>query len=1286
MNKIFLKKDIQNMFLSFFICLFPRIIMALQMIPLVEPRDEVSTMVGAAFFAGMDWSNVISTGGAYYGLGYTALFAPILALTESPTILYKSILVFSSSLFSLIAPLSYYLFYTYFGITNKKYLIVSSIACSYMIAGTVGPVAMNEAMLVLIVWLIVWSLLKILNSDSFRDMIKWTGVIVLLVTYAQTIHTRAIVLYIAAICLLFLKGVTDRKRETISYIILTLGLLVFGYYIAKSFNEYCQNAIWNVSDNSNLTNAYIEADASTFELLMSQKSWHAWFSIILGQLNTIIIYTGGFATICMVLIGNKFIQRFRNKENILLANAKEDVSLFVIVFFSLICVALTIGGQSLIWLAGVVNAFSDGYGTSNYGIRALTYVRYFGCYVGPILFCGLVLLYKLGNYAKKIFNISVGITLVLHLYWFFCIIPYLYNNDASIDIFTALSFSKWDTPASLPVYLSGSVFLLILMILFGYLIYKNRLTLCVLVLGIFLGYQHIYLYGTYIAKTQEIYYTVDSGIDFVDKMRKEGGYENTIYVLGNQVPYTYQFYLNTETLKWQIPDEIEEEAIVLMNSLDQADELVALKYKFVMLDENEYAAVKGDELIDIASRYGYQVLDFIPDVRSLIVEKSNANLETSTFKNLDEFAVSSNAITLEAGTYAFEIYYNDDIKYSKAYVVANDGEVILSELDKVTAGEDHALLFSIPQKTAGIKLYLFSQDSLSEDASCEVVCRKISSSFTVGLNNLNDMMAIKEKIEAFDDVTNIFYIGNDDIDDISALETYFSNYQISVKSVYEIDKTDSNAYVLILDGNKNWYDLLDEYVICLQFQDYLLLAPRESKMVQSIPEEQRLSNGKEIATRYWMNRQGEYYTDTLSLHAGMFIISIKLPEAVEGPIYVNIKDGDRILYTENLNVSDDLFVRFETDSNISQLICEVKNENGELVDSYINAIIVEGAGIKYWYNCNLQKLINNWEGFSEKAEELHVGLLSEGQVVELNNYMENAKKSMIKAYSMDEVEESLTQSTDIILPKNSIEMYSLLDANYNILDVSEEYVLLVKRGDWPSSYYEDETVLSDFYMTEEGYSINMPAGVYELIFETDVKTNDSAQDDVLNTALGFIQVAASGRNLSERYIYSGKSQISIMVSSKTNISNLDFSVFQKSDNDFNVSLVGTRRVSDGYMIDLQSMHTVAAMVTEDGIISTQEGDMTIFGPYISLEQGMYEVDFYYETSSQEKIMFDISANGGADIISTSAESQTVKVEGIYRTTLNFQLDTSANSVEFRSYSPATETFKLKHIIVREVSE
>ena len=209
---------------------------------------------------------------------------------------------------------------------------------------------------------------------------------------------------------------------------------------------------------------------------------------------------------------------------------------------------------------------------------------------------------------------------------------------------------------------------------------------------------------------------------------------------------------------------------------------------------------------------------------------------------------------------------------------------------------------------------------------------------------------------------------------------------------------------------------------------------------------------------------------------------------------------------------------------------------------------------------------------------------------------------------------------------------------------------------------------------------------FELIFETDVKTNDSAQDDVLNTALGFIQVAASGRNLSERYIYSGKSQISIMVSSKTNISNLDFSVFQKSDNDFNVSLVGTRRVSDGYMIDLQSMHTVAAMVTEDGIISTQEGDMTIFGPYISLEQGMYEVDFYYETSSQEKIMFDISANGGADIISTSAESQTVKVEGIYRTTLNFQLDTSANSVEFRSYSPATETFKLKHIIVREVSE
>ena len=151
-------------------------------------------------------------------------------------------------------------------------------------------------------------------------------------------------IYCSYLFTFFKRSYRQKTEETISYIILTLGLLVFGYYIAKSFNEYCQNAIWNVSDNSNLTNAYIEADASTFELLMSQKSWHAWFSIILGQLNTIIIYTGGFATICMVLIGNKFIQRFRNKENILLANAKEDVSLFVIVFFSLICVALTIGG------------------------------------------------------------------------------------------------------------------------------------------------------------------------------------------------------------------------------------------------------------------------------------------------------------------------------------------------------------------------------------------------------------------------------------------------------------------------------------------------------------------------------------------------------------------------------------------------------------------------------------------------------------------------------------------------------------------------------------------------------------------------------------------------------------------------------------------------------------------------------------------------------------------------------------------------------------------------------
>lgn len=1280
MNTIFSKSYKKDMMLSFLICLLPRIVMASQMIPLVEPRDEVSTMVGAAYVAGMDWSNVISTGGAYYGLGYTILFSPILMFTKSPIVLYRSILIVSSILFSLIAPISYHLLRTYFSIIDKKYLMVSSIACSYMIAGTVGPVAMNEAMLILVVWLIAWCILKVLNADDYKVIIGGTCVGVMLITYAQFIHTRALVLYVAVVFMLIWKGFVDKKRGTVKYIIITLVLLLIGYNLINCINGYYQNAIWNASSNSNLANAYIEADSSTFELLLSQDSWNAWFSIILGQLNTIAIYTGGFAVVCMVFfmhICSQFVLKRKERNSQFFNNYK---NIMVVSVFCLICVVITIGGQSLIWLAGVVNAFKDGYGTANYGIRALTYIRYFGCYVGPVLLCGLVLLYRLRSKAKVFFNISIAVVVILHTYWIFCIIPYLYNNNTSIDIFTALSFGNWDSSANLYVYLSGSIFLLVLMCIFGWLIYKNKITLCVLVLAVFLGYQHIYLYGTYVLKTRNIAKTVDSGIELIRNIQDEGFREFPIYVVGNQIPFTYQFYLATEELIWDIPNEDENEAIVLMNTLAEAPKLLDLEYMFGKLDENEYVAIRGERLTNVVSSLGYELFDFIPYEQQLYFEDENVDSKGDDEKKI---VMSSQAITLEAGTYKIEFAQNDTRNFDEVYAGLNDGTTIFSRLSMREETTQEDLFFSIPQKTAGIKVYFVTSEDASEIVLKDVICKKVDSSFWVGYNNYSDLMLIENYMNTYSDISQIIYLGYKNIDNVSVLETFFSDYNVMIKNAYEINN--ENAYILVLNGNKDWYTLLDRYDICIRYQDYLLLAPKESQAIHAIPENKRISYGNELMPKFFENIEGEFYSDKISLHPGIYVINLELQvDDIEWPLYINIKDGEQIIHTDILNDDTDPSIRLSTEENVSELICEVVDTHNEFVNVNLKSIMIESAGIKYWYDKNLREIVRVWSDFSEKTDGLIIGLESTGQITEVNSYIEGNSILGIEVCELETIETLLNVESDLVVPKNSKLLYKLLDGGYSILEITDEYALLTDNVFDATLYYKDGIILPEFYAVDGEFLINLPSGVFELVFETNSESKSVEMDQ--ESEVGFIKVEKGGRSIANRKIYKGESRITLPISSKDGLTDLKFSIFKSDSENLQVSWLGIRYISDGYMIDLKSMSTKSAVVTEDGIISTQQDNATIFGPYMTLDKGKYEIDFYYKTSNLEHVSFDVSANAGADIICDSETGNTLQEGDLYKTKLNFALEEKTNSIEFRSYSSMNDRFELKYIIIVPIQE
>ena len=75
--------------ITFLLAFLPRFIVIFFSMPLRTVTDEMITIAGGAYAAGLDWSAVLSYSERYYGSGFTALFFWIFKLTDNPIIIYR---------------------------------------------------------------------------------------------------------------------------------------------------------------------------------------------------------------------------------------------------------------------------------------------------------------------------------------------------------------------------------------------------------------------------------------------------------------------------------------------------------------------------------------------------------------------------------------------------------------------------------------------------------------------------------------------------------------------------------------------------------------------------------------------------------------------------------------------------------------------------------------------------------------------------------------------------------------------------------------------------------------------------------------------------------------------------------------------------------------------------------------------------------------------------------------------------------------------------------------------
>lgn len=606
MKEFLYKYDRGYKLLVFFIVFIPKLLLCFFAEPVSFISDEVATMAGGAYWAGLDWSGVVSHAG-YYGTGFTAFTAPIFMLTDNPRFIYFLVTVMCTLIQSITAVIAYCILKRFFKIESRKYAAVVSVACGYFVM-TASIVVFNEHMIIFLSWIMAFLLLKLHESiDNKKKKRFYTVILFIVMSYALTIHTRML-LFWAALAVTVLFYLWTYKKCLISLPCAAISGIV-GYFVSNEYIHFIQKQIWQVNyGTDSLRNAYIGGNIfDSLQLLLSPKSWQAWFNIVFGQLHTISVFSGGLFLIFIVVfihfMWNKLLRKNWNQEQ----TGMEARMMPVVVFFSA-CIAATIAAQSLTWLQGSVDVIHAGFENNLYESKAYGYLRYFGPYCGPILLMGAVFLYhwkdKVLEYRKIVFPIWG----FLEFYWLVCIFPYIYHTDqvGALEFYFPFSLQMLTDPIDIKTLFPASIVLAVSLFLLFFLFKKRRLKTVFIWVGILFAYTYFYIGITWdIEFARDNKQLAQNSYELISDMEDAVDLPYEIYVYDSWKKddhnnyYMYQFLLNRYKIMPELPPENLESTVLFVNDAytDETHQMWNSQgYKCYKVGEFELLLVKGEDL------------------------------------------------------------------------------------------------------------------------------------------------------------------------------------------------------------------------------------------------------------------------------------------------------------------------------------------------------------------------------------------------------------------------------------------------------------------------------------------------------------------------------------------------------------------------------------------------------------------------------------------------------------------------------------------------------------------
>lgn len=570
--------------------------------------DELGSLSGTAKIMGYDWSGIWNRVHAYYGVAPGFIYLPLFLTIKDSILLYRAMLIVTALVSSLSAFFAYKIIDEFVGQKQSRGIkVIAAIACCAVSGWRVSNV-MNEFALTVCIWAIIYFFIKMIRTKKY---IKYWIIELAVCLMSLLSHTRAIIAFAAFFLAVLLWDIGTRKNWKFPVIHILTGGFIFSIY--NTLTPIFQQKFYYTEEGQALANSLSTATGQlTADYGISKFSLRGisgFLDIFTGNMFALSVVSAGIIIFACVIYSTRLKSLLMSVIKTCKDELQEIEYAWVIPFAAF--------AVSILGFAYINMSFAAIAKTTDVTMSLYLYPRYFSTYLGPMVAFALIYVLTSERIKKRYFAISLALFAGVALYAFYSYIHYQsgYGGDI-LDAWRVLyplnGQYNWRVPMYFDNYLVVFELIILLMVIL-FISNKKVFVTIVLLFGIFQYSFTNYVFDrgytdfVYDQVSATYYFIINEGIgDEIKEIYFDGDYNA-------RSPYALQFLLRDMTI-YMSPSKgkgVTDSVIFTSRISDKMVRKYSKIAKYVMMDEDEYLILVGDENIALFESTGIQIRDFV---------------------------------------------------------------------------------------------------------------------------------------------------------------------------------------------------------------------------------------------------------------------------------------------------------------------------------------------------------------------------------------------------------------------------------------------------------------------------------------------------------------------------------------------------------------------------------------------------------------------------------------------------------------------------------------------------